>query len=259
MRIVAINASHRGEKGFTQFLLDKMAKGATREGASFETVVLARHSINRCINCEVCHTEQSYLKCTYEDKDDVARIFEKMRQADLIIFATPIYIFTMSGLLKVFLDRIHGTADAGKLQLSKSGLFFHHIDRELCSKPFALLTCCDNVEDETSRNVISYFKTYARFMDAPMVGTLIRKTGKLVGHGKSPEKEKQYPKIYNVYEAFEQAGRELATLGKICPRTQKKANQQIIDGPPFLSLLMKFRPVKKLAIEKFKIRNQSRS
>ena len=256
MRIVAINASHRGEKGFTQFLLDKMARGATREGASFETVVLARQSINRCISCQVCHTEQSYLKCIYGDKDDVARIFEKMRQADLIIFATPVYIFTMSGLLKVLLDRIHGTGDSDRLQLSRSGLFFHHIDRELCSKPFALLICCDNVEDETPRNVISYFKTYARFMDAPMVGTLVRKAGKLAGHGKSPEKEKQHPKIYSVYEAFEQAGRELATLGKIRPRTQSRANQQIISGPPFLSLLMKFRPFKKLAIEKFKIKNR---
>ena len=72
----------------------------------------------------------------------------------------------------------------------------------------------------------------------------------------SPEKEKQYPKIYSVYEAFEQAGRELATLGRFVPRTQNRANQQIINGPPFLSLLMKFRPFKKRAIEKFKIKNQ---
>jgi len=31
------------------------------------------------------------------------------------------------------------------------------------------MVCCDNLEDETPRNVISYFKTYAKFMDAPMV------------------------------------------------------------------------------------------
>lgn len=252
MKIVAINASHRGEKGFTQFLLDKIANGTKQEGGSFETIVLASHKINHCTGCQVCHTEKSYLKCIYEERDDVREIFAKMRGADIIFFATPVYLFSMSGLLKVFLDRIHATGDSGKLQLSRSGLFFHHIDHKLCSKPFALLVCCDNLEDETPSNVISYFRTYSKFMDAPMVGTLVRKTGKLIGHGKSPEKEKQYPKIYDVYEAFQQAGRELATLGKIHPKTQTRTNQQIINGPPFLSLLMKFRPFKKRAIEKAK-------
>jgi multimeric flavodoxin WrbA len=252
MKIVAINASHRGDKGFTHFLIDKVAAGARQEGASFETIVLAQHNINRCSGCQVCHTERSYLQCIYEDKDDVKDIFAKMRETDIILFATPVYLFTMSGLLKVFLDRINATGDSGKLQLSESGLFFHHIDSALCSKPFALLVCCDNVEDETPKNVISYFRTYSKFMDAPMVGTLVRKSGKFIGHGRSPEKEKHYPRIFEVYEAFEQAGRELATIGRIRSRTEKRACQQIIGIPPALTMLMKFRPFRERAIEKAK-------
>lgn len=252
MKILAINASHRGDKGFTHFLIDKIATGATQEGASFETIVLSKHKINHCTGCQVCHTEESYLKCIYEDEDDVKEIFNKMREADIIIFATPVYLFSMSGLLKVFLDRINSTGDSGKLQMSKSGLFFHHIDHELCSKPFVLLVCCDNLEDETPKNVISYFKTYSKFMDAPMVGTLIRKSGKLIGHGKSPEREKQYPKIYDVYEAFQQAGKDLATIGKIHSKSEKRVNQYIINIPPMMNILMKFHPFKKRAIEKAK-------
>ncbi len=252
MKILAINGSHQGDKGFTHFLIDKIATGATQEGASFETIVLAKQKINHCIGCQVCHTEKSYLKCIYEDKDDVQGIFAKMRAADIIILATPVYIFNLSGLLKVFLERINSTGDSGKLQLSKSGLFFHHIDHALCSKPFVLLVCCDNLEDETPKNVISYFRTYSKFMDAPMVGTIVRKSGKLIGHGKSPKKEKQFPKVYDVYEAFQQAGRELATIGKIHPKTQRRASQNIINIPPVLNVLMKFQPFKKRAIEKAK-------
>ena len=252
MKILAINASHRGDKGFTQFLIEKVATGARQEGASFETVVLAQRNIIRCSGCQVCHTKKSYLKCVHEGKDDVNDIFARMRGADMILFATPVYLFTMSGLLKLFLDRINSTGDSGKLQLSKSGLFFHHIDSALCSKPFALLVCCDNVEDETPKNVISYFRTYSKFMDAPMVGTLVRKSGKFIGHGRSPEKEQRYPRIFEVYEAFEQAGRELATIGRIRSRTEKRACQQIMDVPPMLNMLMKFRPFKERAIEKAK-------
>jgi multimeric flavodoxin WrbA len=252
MKITAINASHRGDEGFTHFLINKIASGAAQQGALFETVVLTKHRINRCIGCQVCHTEKSYLKCIYEDKDDVKEIFDKMREADILIFATPVYLFNMSGLLKIFLDRINSTGDSGKLQLSKSGLFFHHIDHELCSKPFVLLVCCDNLEDETPKNVISYFRTYSKFMDAPIVGTLVRKSGKLIGHGKSSDKEKQYPKIYDVYEAFQQAGKDLATTGRISSKTQKRANQHIINIPSVLNILIKFRPFKKRAIEKAK-------
>ena len=252
MKIVAINGSHRGDKGFTHFLINKVATGATQEGASFETIDLSKHKINRCIGCQMCHTEKSFLKCIYEGEDDVKEIFDKIRRADTLIFATPIYLFNMSGLLKVFLDRINSTGDSGKLQMSKSGLFFHHIDHELCSKPFVLLVCCDNMEDETPKNVISYFRTYSKFMDAPMVGTIVRKSGKLIGHGQSPEKERRYPKIYDVYDALQQAGRDLAIIGKIHSKTQNRTNQHIIDIPPMLNILMKFRPFKKRALEKAK-------
>ena len=53
MKIVAITASHRGDKGFTQFLVDKIASGATGEGALFDSIVLSKHRINHCVGCQV--------------------------------------------------------------------------------------------------------------------------------------------------------------------------------------------------------------
>lgn len=217
-----------------------------------ETIVLANQTINHCIGCQACHTEKSYLKCIYEEIDDVKSIFDQMREADIILFATPIYLFNMSGLLKVFLDRMNSTGDSSKLQLSKHGLFFHHIDPKLCSKPFVLLVCCDNIEDETPKNVISYFRTYSKFMDAPMLGTIVRKTGRLIKHGRSPELEQRHPKIYDVYDALQQAGRELATLGKIRPNSLRRTNQSIINLHPILNVLMAFLPFKRRALEKAK-------
>ena len=67
------------------------------------------------------------------------------------------------------------------------------MNKSICSKPFITLICCDNVEDETPKNVLSYFKTYSKFMDAPQIGTLIRNAGSLTGHGKEPDKEKKFP------------------------------------------------------------------
>jgi putative NADPH-quinone reductase len=155
MKILAINASHRGERGHTHFLINKLFQGAAAAGAECETVTLARLKINRCLACGRCHTDGHPLQCVYDDKDDVRAVFHKMAGADILIYATPVYVFGMTGLLKTFIDRMNATGDTFDLRMSEKGLMFHHIDRAICSKPFVVLVCCDNLETETPRNVLS--------------------------------------------------------------------------------------------------------
>jgi multimeric flavodoxin WrbA len=245
MRIVAINGSHRGKNGYTQFLIDKLFEGAGNAGAQCETIVLADYKINRCKGCRICHTQKSYLKCIYDGKDDVAALFDIMRSADILIYATPIYIFNMTGLMKTFLDRVTSTADSSITTLSDSGLFFHHFDKKLNSKPFVLLTCQDNFESETSKNVVSYFKTFSNFFDAPLLGILVRKSGSLTGHGKDRQKEINYPKIMSAHQAYIQAGEELVKKGKISAKTQRIANQNIIPMPTIVEYILKLKFIRK--------------
>ncbi len=233
MKILAINASHRGDKGHTRFLIDKIFQGATTAGAACEVATLAKLKINRCLSCWQCHTDAHYLRCVYDDKDDVRSIFRKMAEADLILYATPVYVFGMTGLLKTFLDRLNATGDSHILRATNSGLMFHHIDHDICSKPFVTLVCCDNVENETPRNVLAYFRTFSRFMDAPLVGELVRNGGLIFGYGRDPERRKRFPKIDEIYAAYEQAGRELAAEGCIRKITQRTASQEIIPVPLF--------------------------
>lgn len=239
MKIVAINGSHRGEKGYTQFLINKLFAGAARAHAECETVVLKSHKINSCIACRACHKPEHYLKCVYDEKDDVALIFDKMRHADVLVFATPVYIFHMTGLMKVFLDRITSTADSSVMTTSDTGLFFHHIDKQLISKPFLLLTTQDNIEDETSKNIEPYFRTFSSFLDAPLAGVIRRKSGVLVGHGHDPQKEQQYPVIQTIYQSIEQAGFELATNRKLSRGTETRCNQPVVSIPFPVSMLLK--------------------
>ncbi len=233
MKILAINASHRGQQGHTHFLIERIFQGASEAGGQCEEVTLARLKINRCLGCERCHTPASYLRCVYDGKDDVRAVFDKIAGAEVVIYATPVYVFGMSGLMKIFLDRINATSDVGIMRATHSGLMFHHIDPSVCSKPLVSLVCCDNLEDATTRNAVSYFRTYARFMDAPLVGELVRNGGRLMGHGDHPERAAMLPGIPRVYAAFEQAGRELAQDGCIRRATQRRASQEIVPVPLF--------------------------
>ncbi len=249
MKILAINGSSRGDKGHTGVLLDRLLAGARTAGAEGEVVTLAKLKINRCLACGQCHTAAQRLKCVYAQTDDVAGIFAQMAAADLLIYATPVYLFGISGLLKTFLDRLYSTSDVYQLRVTRSGLFFHHVDEAVCSKPFVSLVVCDNVDPEMPRNARDYFRTFARFMDAPHVGELIRGGGRLFGYGHDPQAAARFPKIHAVYAAYGQAGRELARAGRISAATQRQANQDILPVP-LLGLLKHWTPFKRLMAQR---------
>ncbi len=259
MKILAINGSHRGEKGYTQFLINKLFSGAKKYGAECETVVLRNNKINTCLACRACHKEEHYLTCIFDEKDDVKTIFNKMREADILVFATPIYIFTMTGLMKIFLDRITSTADSSILKISESGLFFHHIDEKLVSKPFILLTTQDNFENESSENVRTYFQTFSRFMDAPSLGHIRIKSGGVVGYGVNKNKELKYPKIIKVYKAIEKAGEEVAKNRKINKKTLKYCNADILNMPKIIDFALKLSFVRKNKLLMSKLLSKAKS
>lgn len=248
-KILAINGSYRGRKGYTHFLLEKIFCGARSVGAECEEIVLAKQKINHCLACEKCHSPQHFLECVFSKRDDVAIIFEKMRAADLLIYASPTYVFGISGLMKVFIERMNSTSKTHEFNITDSGLFFHHIDPELCSKPFAVLICCDNLDAEMPRSALAYFYSYARFMDAPLVGMLVRNGGSISGYGKGSTNSRVQARLAKIYAAYEKAGMDLATLGRIRFSTQTLANREIIPVPLF-GLFKRWLPFKRVMVER---------
>ncbi len=241
MKILAINSSHRGRSGCTQLLLDKLAEGATACGAEFETVVLAEQKINRCLACDFCNKPTTFGRCVHDGQDDVKAIFERMRAADIIVYGSPVYVFGVTGLLKTFMDRFNCTGTEPGLCMTKSGLIFHHVDKKVIGKPIVVMTLCANIEQETVKNTLAYFQTFARYTDAPIVGTLVRKMAMQL------EKQED-PLVQAVLAAYVQAGRELALGGKLSRNTEKAAAKPLLKIP-FLNLLLHFRAFKRRAVE----------
>ena len=74
--------------------------GAQAAGNTVEKVTLRGKTIAFCRGCLAC---QSAGRCVIPD--DAIEIAEKMRMADVIAFATPVYYYEMSGQMKTLLDR----------------------------------------------------------------------------------------------------------------------------------------------------------
>jgi NAD(P)H-dependent FMN reductase len=250
MRILALNGSHRGRRGATQALLDRVERGALEGGAAFETLVLADRDIRPCIGCGACQAEGRH-GCVPWKEDGTADVFRAMRDADIIVFATPVYVFGMSSLLKSLIERFNSECDTADIRVSGSGLVFHEIDAALCSKPFVLIAACDNIEAETPRCAIEYFKTYSRFMDAPMLAALPRSEAFLLERKDSDERDRRAESsaVAEVLEAFREAGLDLARRGRVAPSIVRRAKKRIVPMPVPIRLLMAIKPLRGRLVE----------
>jgi multimeric flavodoxin WrbA len=113
MKILAINASPRTIRSTTRRLAQFVLEGAETAGAETEMIDLCDLRVTPCTACEGCSFNGI---CVFED--DVPLIVERMKEADGIVFASPVYIDNVSGQMKIFFDRladaIHYQVLAGK-------------------------------------------------------------------------------------------------------------------------------------------------
>ncbi|WP_124066358.1 flavodoxin family protein [Clostridium sp. E02] len=105
MNVLAILASPR-KQGNTAVILDKYLEGVKNltPPPQIETIYLQSKNIQHCKGCNVCQTSPQ-SPCIIDD--DITEILKSVEKADVLVFATPVYVFNMTGQLKTFLDRLH--------------------------------------------------------------------------------------------------------------------------------------------------------
>ena len=104
-KVLIISSSPR-KGGNSETLAAAFAKGAREAGNQVETVYLREKQVGFCKGCLVC------LKlghCVIQD--DAVEIAAKMHDADVLVFATPVYYYCVSGQLKTMLDRANPLFD----------------------------------------------------------------------------------------------------------------------------------------------------
>lgn len=101
MKTVGILGSAR-EGGNTEILLDIALEEAQSIGGSTSKITLRDKVIAPCDGCMGCaQTGECIIQ------DDMQEVYKQIREADGIIWATPVYYWSMSGLTKIALDRTY--------------------------------------------------------------------------------------------------------------------------------------------------------
>ncbi|MGM9528793.1 MAG: flavodoxin family protein [Phascolarctobacterium sp.] len=97
---VLILAGSPRKGGNSDILCDAFKQGAEEAGHKVEKIWLQSKKINYCFACYACKTTGQCFQ-----KDDANEIIAKMLAADVIVLATPVYFYSMSGQMKTLIDR----------------------------------------------------------------------------------------------------------------------------------------------------------
>jgi len=151
--VIAVGSPRK--RGNSSTLAAQVAAGAKAGGAQVETFYLHGMNIKPCTACGGCR-KKTHVDCVL--KDDMQLLYPKLRSAEAIVIASPIYWFTFSAQTKVFIDRWYGLgSDEGYA---------------LAGKKFALLLSYADADPFLSGavNAIRSFQDALQFIEAELVG-----------------------------------------------------------------------------------------
>lgn len=117
MKILVLNGSPR-PSGNTVKMIDHFSRGAGDSGHHVESVDICNLHIRGCTGCEYCHSGKNDTCC---QKDDMHIVYEKMKESDMLIIASPIYYHGISGQIKCAIDRFYSVMYKRKIDRKMTG------------------------------------------------------------------------------------------------------------------------------------------
>lgn len=128
MKILVLNGSSRPQ-GNTSQMIAAFREGAEAAGHTVNVVDVCRKKIAGCLACEYCHTKGNG-QCI--QKDDMQEVYDLLKEAEMLVIASPIYYHGISGQLKCTIDRFYSAAYPNKPEhLSKVSMFLSSGDANM--------------------------------------------------------------------------------------------------------------------------------
>lgn len=104
-KILVVQGGGRA-KGNTAQLVGSFAAGVKEAGHSVEVISLLKNEVKGCLGCNACRYGKPCIQ-----QDAWGDIVPKIREADCIVFASPLYFWTISSRIKAFIERFYSIAE----------------------------------------------------------------------------------------------------------------------------------------------------
>jgi multimeric flavodoxin WrbA len=227
MKITVFNGSPRGKRGTTNVLVKAFLAGASEAGAEVENIFLVEKKIKHCLGCIACWVKTPG-KCI--QKDDMEELIEKFMGADISIFATPIHIDNLSGILKNFLDRLIATR-MPYFEVHTDGET-RHLNRHDQQPKIMMISSCGYPEQSQFQVIRLWLKRFSRNFDMEVAGEIYRSWGWLI----KAQNEELQPKIRDYKNLLVKAGREVVENMKLSAETAAELEKPILPKEKHLDI-----------------------
>ena len=217
MKVLLARGNPR-KNGFTQYLVNLFAAGLRQAGARVTDVDLAapEWSLQPCLGCYHCWLVKPG-RCIHHDP--MESLLPVILDADVLVCATPVYYFAMSGCLKTFFERTFPLAAEG-LEVSRMGILRNRLrEPEKWAEKKFISIAVGALRARTAYEPINVtFRLIADTLDMELGGQLTRPESHLL-----PYKLSKPVTLKRIEAAFLKAGREAGTTGSLSTQTMADA------------------------------------
>ncbi len=225
MKITSFNGSPWGADSNTQIMVDEFLAGAGEAGAKTERILLQQWNIKPCNGCFDCLVKTPG-KCSV--KDDMAKLLKKFMTSDIVVFATPLYIDNVTGIMKMFMARLAQLLDS-HFEKAPDGEYRHSKRYEKYPK-FAVIANGHMPEQSTFEVLRLLFRRVARSLHTELVAEVYRGAGGLLRSEEFAFK----PVIKQYKQLLHKAGFELVKNGRISNQTAEELEKPMIDPDQYV-------------------------
>lgn len=211
---VIVYGSPRLKKSGSFHLGEHFAIGLKKGGVTIEEIMIRKKNIKPCLGCFSCWSKSPGKCIQHDDMEEILPILDK---ADLVVYAVPLYIYSVPGPVKTFLDRQLPLVEP--YLITKDGMTSHPRRNKEKNLKIFILSVAGFPEKSHFDAMIAMFKKFSRPTKERYLGDI------LIG-GANPMSEDGAQKNYmELYRFIEQAGFEISKNERVAESTQKQIDE----------------------------------
>ncbi len=223
MKVIAINGSPRMEKGRTAMVLGDFIQGMMDAGSEVELLYASRFKVKPCACGEMYCWRKKPGECCI--KDDMQLLYPKLREADILILSTPVYI-PLPGDMQNVINRLCPLL--GPFRELREGRTRARFRKDVGIQKIVLVSTSGWWEKANFGTVVRITEELAEDASVEFAGAVLRPHASLM-----KEKGKLTKDGEAVLNAVKRAGYELIEKGRMNKETLEAISRPLISEEEF--------------------------
>ncbi len=218
------------DKGSTALILNPFLEGIRSAGGDVDLFYTGKLDIKPCsgdMGCWLKHPGECVIK------DDMQKLYPLLREADAIVFASPIYNSSITSTLKSLIDRM---LPIGQPFIEiKDGHTYQPNPEETKEKKVVLASSCSYWEMDSFDPLLLWMRAFCRSWSMTYAGALLRPHGEALQFMMN-----MGAPVNDVLQAAREAGRQLVEQGEMPEETLMRVGRPLLPQEMYIGVMNDF-------------------